>query len=625
MRIRIGWVVLVAWLGGCSGSPRPVPSHSGPSPHDLSYRWSGTFNLEKSETRGYDLTSEVRVSATYLSRRATDHVTHYVAEPYYAKVQEISAALDGDDLPSEQIVKTLPERKDVFLDDTHVHKIKFKSVKPGQTISYRYRQRFIDPAYLPVLRIPNLDRVSKYEVVFNHPPGCRVDFELFFARDSLTPRIQRSSTRTSITFSDIPRFIKLPYYPFNSFNVLIWPRVTVGGRSLTPITAASFHRWYGGLFPKPALAPPGPQWMARTGIKSGDMPMQKVTAIYDYVRRNVRYIADERNIGGIVPRPPATVLKRRYGDCKDKAYLVAKLAGSLGLEVDMVLVGVGPEPPMKGVRLGLFDHVIASYVHGGRRIFFDPTCRHCEMGNLPEGDVEKEGLLLTAGAPRKLIIPAPPQKPTLEVQITAHSDKLSAARAKVILRNRLLYLFLELRRVKSPEQVGPALSRRLSQDFYNLTLKELKLVALRPDHAELSADADLTGFVVRSSRRLYLPRIPFRTVKGDILERAKDTHAIYLKRRGNLSLRLALSAPGYAVTETTVAHRFGSDDLVLFSSQLASKGSEVVVTYGFQQHKKHYQRGSGRAEFLSFCKRYMQGRRQMYALKKKAPPAQKEQ
>ncbi len=625
MRRRTVLVLLAALVGGCSGSPPPGPAHPGASPHDFDYQWTGTFTLEKNEG-GHRLTSDVRVSATYLSRRATDRVTYHVGEPYYAKVLKISAALDGDDLPSDQIVKSLPERKDVFLSDAHLHSIKFKAVHRGQTISYRHVQRYTDPAYFPVLRVPNLDRVSKYQVVFNHPPGYRVDFQLFFSRDRFEPRVDRTPTRTSITFSNLRKFTRLSYYPFNRFNVHIWPRITAGGRAIAPVTAEAFARWYGGLFPRPAPPPPGPKWMSTVGVDPDKgTPLQKVTAIHDYVRRNVRYIADLRSIGGIVPRPAAVVLQRRFGDCKDKAYLVARLAAALGVKVDVVLVGVQPDPPGEGTRLGLFDHVIASFLDGDRRVFLDPTCRYCELGNLPEGDVEKEALLLDPAAPRRLIIPAPPQAPSLEAHVTADVNDLAKGRARLFLRNRLRHVMLELRRTKPPAQAMAALSRSLSEQFYNLTLKDLKVVAQKQDQVELHATADLSGFVVRSPRRLYLQRVPFRVLRGDVLERKKDPHGIYLERRSHLALKLTLKAPGYAASGQHEAHRLGSADLAQFSSELIPRGDgEVMASYGFRQHKKLLFEGKGRAEFLSFYEQYLNSRRQMFALKRQAPAAPQE-
>lgn len=621
MSWRVLLLLLAAVTASCSGGKGAVLSPSGESPHDFDYRWTGTFTLEKEEG-SHRLSSHVQVSATYLSRRATDQVTYYVGEPYFAPIQEISATLDGDGLPAGQIVKTLPEREDVFLSDTHVHKIKFKTVRRGQTISYQYRQRIRDVAYLPVVRVPNLDRVSRFELIFEHPTGSRVDFELFFSRDRFTPQIRRAPTRTSITFTNVRRFVALPYYPYNRYNVLIWPRVTEGGRSLTPGTPAEFQRWYAGLFPRPTPPPPGPAWKAEVGVAEGT-PLQKVTAIHDFVRHKVRYIADERDIGGIVPRPPALVLKRRYGDCKDKAYLVSRLAAALGIKVDMVLVGVDPEPPARGVRLGMFDHVIASMEVGGRRVFFDPTCRFCELGNLPEGDVEKDGLLLDPVAPRKLTIPAPAQKPTLEARVEASAGDLSRGTATITLRNRMRRVLLELRRTKAPSEVGPAVARLLSKRFYGLTLKDLRVGAVRPDHVVVSARADLSGLVVRSTRRLYLPTVPFRTVRGDVLRRRKDSHPIYLERRHNLSLRLTLEAPGYTLPRAPEVHRLGGAGVAQFSSQLLAEGDSVVVTYDHQQRRKHFHDARERETLLSYCEQYLQSRKRMYALTKKEPAGQK--
>lgn len=64
---------------------------------------------------------------------------------------------------------------------------------------------------------------------------------------------------------------------------------------------------------------------------------EKITSIFNYVK-SLRYVAIELGIGGIQPNQPATVLERKFGDCKDKSILLISLLRSAGISAKPVLV-----------------------------------------------------------------------------------------------------------------------------------------------------------------------------------------------------------------------------------------------------------------------------------------------
>ncbi len=100
-----------------------------------------------------------------------------------------------------------------------------------------------------------------------------------------------------------------------------------------------------------------------------------LTAALTWVQDDVRYFGIELAEGSHVPRSPATVLKLRYGDCKDKTLLLSVLLDRLGIQSWPALVNSRGAPldelqPGPGV----FDHVILLVdVDGG--IWVDPTYR----------------------------------------------------------------------------------------------------------------------------------------------------------------------------------------------------------------------------------------------------------
>lgn len=65
---------------------------------------------------------------------------------------------------------------------------------------------------------------------------------------------------------------------------------------------------------------------------------EKAEALAAFVRRQVRYVAVEVGIGGFRPGAPQDVLTRRWGDCKDKAFLLIDLMREAGIEAWPVLI-----------------------------------------------------------------------------------------------------------------------------------------------------------------------------------------------------------------------------------------------------------------------------------------------
>jgi tetratricopeptide (TPR) repeat protein len=85
-----------------------------------------------------------------------------------------------------------------------------------------------------------------------------------------------------------------------------------------------------------------------------------VSAVYDFVVTQTRYVGLEFGIHGFKPYRVDDVLRRRFGDCKDKASLMHALLASLGIDSRLVLLrmrrlGSIPEAPAS---LAVFNHAI---------------------------------------------------------------------------------------------------------------------------------------------------------------------------------------------------------------------------------------------------------------------------
>ena len=101
----------------------------------------------------------------------------------------------------------------------------------------------------------------------------------------------------------------------------------------------------------------------------------QLLAALRFVQDDVRYMGVEMGVNSHKPHQPSQILDQRFGDCKDKAYLLCTLLRGLGIEAYPVLNNTfykktidtwQPSPT-------IFDHATVCVQLNGKRWWFDPT------------------------------------------------------------------------------------------------------------------------------------------------------------------------------------------------------------------------------------------------------------
>ena len=128
-----------------------------------------------------------------------------------------------------------------------------------------------------------------------------------------------------------------------------------------------------------------------------------IQALVSRLHKEVRYTGIEFGQAKLQPQPPSEVLKRHYGDCKDKAALLVSMLRASGIPADLALLNAGPggdvTPDLPG--MNQFDHAIV-YVPpaaaGGHGLWIDATAEFTRVGDLPSGDQGRLALVIEQGA-----------------------------------------------------------------------------------------------------------------------------------------------------------------------------------------------------------------------------------
>ena len=130
-------------------------------------------------------------------------------------------------------------------------------------------------------------------------------------------------------------------------------------------------------------------------IQNKDREIEKkeqARALYNWVSRNIRYVGIYLGDGGIIPHDANSIIKNRYGDCKDHNALLIALLAAKGIPASSALINSGnayslPKYPV----IGPFNHVI-TYIPAWN-LYLDSTAEMASFGSLPDDELDKPTLL----------------------------------------------------------------------------------------------------------------------------------------------------------------------------------------------------------------------------------------
>jgi hypothetical protein len=125
-------------------------------------------------------------------------------------------------------------------------------------------------------------------------------------------------------------------------------------------------------------------------------PRAKAQALYDWVRRNVRYVAINVGRGAVVPHRASAILADRYGDCKDHVALYGALLDAVGIRNEPALISSGTIYTLPSVPgYGVINHVITWLPD--LQMYADSTASNVEFGFLPSTDMDRPAVLVNEG------------------------------------------------------------------------------------------------------------------------------------------------------------------------------------------------------------------------------------
>jgi hypothetical protein len=185
----------------------------------------------------------------------------------------------------------------------------------------------------------------------------------------------------------LPAYEPLPYDPPRRDLV-----ATLAVSSLPSWEA--FDTWFRRIAKGSDEIGPGVRARAAEIARLNPTPETRIRAAYEFVS-SLRYVAIEFGIHAFRPRTPDTVLRNRYGDCKDKANLLIALLHAMDLPGEFVLLnrGSSTDPSFPGWQ---FNHAITHVpaFAGQPERWLDATDGTTRFGVIAPGDLGRQARIL---------------------------------------------------------------------------------------------------------------------------------------------------------------------------------------------------------------------------------------
>jgi hypothetical protein len=269
--------------------------------------------------------------------------------------------------------------------------IVFPAVEPGARVHLTYRKtqkQPIVPGEFSDFTPPDLAPTHNFRLIYDLPADkpLYADARGFVAQQPVT-----RDGRTRYEF----RYDKAHFSRLERGSVAY---VSYGDRLMVSTFPdyAAFAATYRASAADPSAREPAVTRLAQQLTAHDQTPRDKAKTLYDWVRRNVRYVAINVGRGAVVPHHASAILTDRYGDCKDHVALYGALLDAVGVRNEPALISSGTIYTLPSVPgYGVINHVITWLPD--LQQYADSTASNVEFGFLPSSDMNRPTVLIEQG------------------------------------------------------------------------------------------------------------------------------------------------------------------------------------------------------------------------------------
>jgi hypothetical protein len=297
----------------------------------------------------------------------------------------------------------------IFYDDSYYYSFNFPSVASQSRTQLQYRENIKNPRFVSGFIVQSNLPHALAQFTIRVSKGIEISYKVINDKDNKIS-FQKSEKAGVVTYQWTAK--DLPAIEFGSGSPSLSyfaPAIECHIKSYTTKKGTvnvlsdlnDLHKWYSKFIssldnePSPELA------AVVSDIKSKSKNESDIVKnVFYWVQNNIKYIAFEQGMRGLIPHPASYVCEKRYGDCKDMANLIVSMLHAAGVN-NVYHTWIGTRDlPYKYTEFPtpiVDNHMIATYVSPeGKYIFIDGTGNHTAIG-LPSSMIQGKEAFISFG------------------------------------------------------------------------------------------------------------------------------------------------------------------------------------------------------------------------------------
>ncbi|MDD2752557.1 MAG: DUF3857 domain-containing protein [Candidatus Omnitrophica bacterium] len=282
--------------------------------------------------------------------------------------------------------------------NAHVYIISFPEVAEGAVIEYKVkiiRNQLINKKdFVLSFPVQAADPIMAADFSVELPKARRLNIKLLNEKYNdfgavLSPKISNENNKAIYRwqFKNVPQILPESNMP---------PEVEINPTMLLSTFASwqEIYDWWWGLAKDKIQPDEAIKNKVRELTRDQKDAEAKLRQIYNFCAQEIRYVAVEYGQAGYEPHFAADTFKNKYGDCKDKAILLATMLKEAGISAWPLLISTKEYYNLnQDFPSMMFNHAIAATPFAGKTVFLDATAQTCPFGDLPRGDQNRKVII----------------------------------------------------------------------------------------------------------------------------------------------------------------------------------------------------------------------------------------
>jgi hypothetical protein len=503
-------------------------------------------------------------------------------------------------IPLLSSIEKLSQDNSVFYNDVMERKLTYSELEIGAKKVYQYQAEFLDPFLLhrhifanniPIknstLEVFATDDIEIGYEIFNDP-----DYKIKFSKEVVKNKIRYTWKLDDIKplkfESNNPGFLHMAPHV-----VLYIKNYKVKEEKIDLLGNVDLlYQYYQGFVKNLNQDEDEPLKYRTLEITEGlTTEIEKIKAIYYWVKDNIKYVAFENGYEGFIPREAKLVHERKFGDCKDMSSIITEMAKYADIpNVNICWIGTRriPYNYNQVATPAVDDHMIASIEIDGEIIFLDATDSQTRFG-LPSGFIQGKEALIRNGEKYKIV-----KVPVVKAKDNLITDELRMTLTDSKIKGTGKFSANGLTRTHYLNQIGDAIDKARFEMIKSLVLKgnnkfllqnfEEKNIKNRDVPYEVNYNFELENYTVQAGNEIYLNLFldkPFEklTIEKD---RASKFNFDFLSA---YQLRFIIEIPAQFKVQSLPNNISFDNDLMHFEAIYKATGNEIQLDFSIETNK----------------------------------------